>query len=355
MLINLFTKQVATVSGIVFTIIFFAVFTTSERMTRKRATEHAELDQFNLEAGEDLTPDALRVRPGNILVMVRNYNTLNNLAAVLNRTETRKQDIVVLHLRFLHGAGEYELAPEQLFSLEEQKLFTRALALAERNGKTVHLAVAAATEKWDAILRSAQSLKSSTVVLGPSPTKSVTEEARTAGLAWERLPDPKPQLMLEIIFPSGQEHIFYLGPHAPRLTAKEIDLLHSIWLELSSEVAPEEIHHYDVVHLALNELRQELADGQRQAGLRDYVFTFRKSRIDVRRIINFCARKMKKQRLLAYLHHHPEELRPWGTIIVYAAITEYDVYPRNSYSMSIKLELKRDVVDRNLTTWSKCR
>jgi hypothetical protein len=261
----------------------------------------------------------------------------------------------VLHLRFLHGVGEYELAPEQLFSLEEQKLFTRALALAERNGKTVHLAVAAATEKWDAILRSAQSLKSSTVVLGPSPTKSVTEEARTAGLAWERLPDPKPQLMLEIIFPSGQEHIFYLGPHAPRLTAKEIDLLHSIWLELSSEVAPEEIHHYDVVHLALNELRQELADGQRQAGLRDYVFTFRKSRIDVRRIINFCARKMKKQRLLAYLHHHPEELRPWGTIIVYAAITEYDVYPRNSYSMSIKLELKRDVVDRNLTTWSKCR
>src|SRR5215813_765881 len=167
--INLFTKQVATVSGIVFTIIFFAVFTTSERMTRKKATEHAELDQFNLEAGEDLTPEALRVRPGNILVMVRNYNTLNNLATVLNRTETRKQDIILLHLRFLHGVGEYELAPEQLFSLEEQKLFTRSLELAEKKGKTIHLAVAAATEKWDAILRSAQSLQSSTVVLGPSP------------------------------------------------------------------------------------------------------------------------------------------------------------------------------------------
>jgi amino acid transporter len=263
-IINLFTKEVATLSGIAFTIIFFAVFTTSERMTRKRATEHAELDQFNLEAGENLTPEALRVRPGNILVMVRNYNTLNNLDAVLNRTETRKQDIVVLHLRFLHGVGEYELAPEQLFSLEEQKLFTRSLGLAEKKGKTIHLAVAAATEKWDAILRAAQSLQSSTVVLGPSPTKAVTEEARTAGLAWERLPDPKPQLMLEILFPTGQEHIFYLGPHAPRLTAKEIDLLHSIWLELSNDVAPEEIHHHDVIHFALNELRQELDDGRRQ-------------------------------------------------------------------------------------------
>jgi len=267
-LINLFTKQVATLSGVAFTIIFFGVFSVSERMTRKRATAHAELDQFNLEPGEDLTPDVLGVRPGNILVMVRNYNTLHNLGAVLDRADSHKQDVVVLHLRFLHGIGEYELSPEQLFSLEEQKLFTRALELAEKKGKPVHLAVAAATEKWDAILRAAQSLESSTVVLGPSPTKPVTEEARTAGLAWERLPDPKPQLTLEILFPSGQEHIFYLGPHTPCLTPKEIDLLHSIWLELSSDLAPQEIHHHDVVHFALNELRQELGNSQREEVLR---------------------------------------------------------------------------------------
>src|SRR5437660_700263 len=198
-LINLFTKQVATLSGVAFTIIFFGVFTASERMTKKRVTAHAELDQFNLEPGEDLTPDTLGVRPGNILVMVRNYNTLNNLAVVLDRADPRKQDVVVLHLRFLHGVGEYELAPEQLFSLEEQKLFTRALGLAEKKGKTIHLAVAAATEKWDAILRAAQSLKSSTVVLGPSPTKPVAEEARTAGLAWEGLPDPTRQLTPEVL------------------------------------------------------------------------------------------------------------------------------------------------------------
>src|SRR6266496_4028386 len=267
-IINLFTKEVATLSGVAFTIIFFGVFTTAERMTKKRASAHAELDQFNLEAGDDLTPEALRVRPGNILVMVRNYNTLHNLGVVLDRTNPRKQDVVVLHLRFLHGVGEYELAPEQLFSLEEQKLFTRALELAEKKGKTVHLSVAAATEKWDAILRAAQSLESSTVVLGPSPTKSVTEEARTAGLAWERLPDPKPLLTLEILFPTGQEHIFYLGPHAPHLTPKEVDLLHGIWLELSSDVAPEEIHHHDVIHFALDELRQDLSNSQREEVLR---------------------------------------------------------------------------------------
>jgi len=264
--INLFTKEVATMSGVAFTIIFFAVFEISEKITRRRASAHAELDQFNIEPGDDLTPKALGVRSGNILVMVRNYNTLYNLGAVLDRVDARKQDVVALHMRFLGraDAGEYELEPEQLFSSEEQTLFTRALALAEKKGKTIHLAVAGATEKWDAILRSAQSLESSAVVLGASPNRPLAEEARIAGLAWERLPDPKPQLALEVYSPTGQEHIFYLGPHAPHLTPKEVDLLHGIWLELSCDVAPEELHHHDVVHFALEELRQELSNAQRE-------------------------------------------------------------------------------------------
>src|ERR1700758_4241099 len=91
----------------------------------------------------------------------------------------------------------------------------------------------------------------------------VTEQARASGLAWERMPEPRPRVTREIFTPSGQEHIFYLGPHTPRLTPKEIDLLHSIWLELSDSVAPEELHHHDVVHFALEELRRDLADERR--------------------------------------------------------------------------------------------
>jgi hypothetical protein len=195
---------------------------------------------------------------------------------VLDRVDTHNQDVVALHLRFLQraGSGEYELEPEQLFSLEEQTLFTRSLELAEKKGKTIHLAVAAATEKWDAILRAAQGLQSGEVVLGSSPNSPVAEDARLAGLAWERLPDPKPQLTLEVLTPGGQEHIFYLGPHAPRLTLKEIDLLHSLWLELSTGVAPEELHHHDVVHFALEELRQDLSRDRREeilGGLRRHL------------------------------------------------------------------------------------
>jgi hypothetical protein len=264
-IINLLTKQVATISGVAFTLIFFAIFSITERTTRKRSTEHAELDQFNLEASNDLTPENLGVRPGNVLVMVRNYNALDNLSAVLDRIDPHKKDVVVLHLRFLQrtGGGEYELTHEQLFSFEEQRLFTRALELAEKKGKTIHLAVAAATEKWDAILRAAQSLQSSAVALGASPHTPVVEDARIAGLAWERLADPKPQLALQFYFSTGRDEIFYLGPHAPHLTPKEIDLLHGIWLELSTEVAPDEIHHHDVVHFALEELAHDIHNSQR--------------------------------------------------------------------------------------------
>jgi len=264
-LINLLTKQVATISGVAFTLIFFAIFSITEKTTKKRATEHAELDQFNLEASNDLTPERLGVRPGNVLAMVRNYNTLHNLSAVLDRIDPHKKDVVALHLRFLQrsGGGEYELTHDQLFSLEEQKLFTRALEVAEKKGKTIHLAVAAATDKWEAILRAAQSLQSSAVALGASPNTAVVEDARLAGLAWERLADPKPQLALQFYYPSGQDQIFYLGPHAPHLTPKEIDLLHGIWLELSNEVAPDEIHHHDVVHFALEELQYDMKNSRR--------------------------------------------------------------------------------------------
>jgi hypothetical protein len=123
------------------------------------------------------------------------------------------------------------------------------------------LSVAAASEIWEGILRSAYSLQASTIVLAPSAKMPEAEEARYAGLAWERLPEPKPHLTLEIFTPDGLEEIFYLGPHAPHLTPKEIDLLHSLWLRFSAELAPDEVHHHDIVHFALNELRDELASG----------------------------------------------------------------------------------------------
>ncbi len=49
-------------------------------------------------------------------------------------------------------------------------------------------------------------------------------------------------MTLGVLTPTGHEEIFYLGPHAPRLTPKEIDLLHNVWLESSDRLPAEELH-----------------------------------------------------------------------------------------------------------------
>jgi hypothetical protein len=126
-------------------------------------------------------------------------------------------------------------------------------------------------------------LQSSTVVAGSSSKMPVIEQARAIGLTWERMAEPRPRVTLEIFAPSGQEQIFYLGPHAPRLTPKEIDLLHRIWLQLSDKLPGEEIHHHDIVHFALDEVEREMDEGQENAvleRLRQHVHNIQGNRLD---------------------------------------------------------------------------
>src|SRR5262249_8074007 len=76
-LTNLFTKSVATKTGVAFSIAFFTIFTLSERLNkRKLAQSQTQIcDQFQLVQRETIGHKAIEVRPGNVLVAVRDYNT----------------------------------------------------------------------------------------------------------------------------------------------------------------------------------------------------------------------------------------------------------------------------------------
>ncbi|HMD42686.1 MAG TPA: APC family permease [Candidatus Acidoferrum sp.] len=267
--VNLFTKKEATIAGVTFSIFLFIVFTISEKYTahRRGSVQHVEMDQFHLAMEGDLTPEAVGARPGNILVPVSNVHALYHLGNVLDRVKPGRRDVVVLHVRLLRrsASGEYELDAEQLFGSIEQQLFSQALSVAEKRGKTIRLAVVAANNLWDGILRAAESLESSTIVLGHSPKETTEEQAREIGDAWEKLTDPKPQFNLEIHLPNGDKVYKVLGPHAPNLTGNEVNLLHRLWLRFSESTGALELHHHDVVHFALEEVQKELDDGQEDA------------------------------------------------------------------------------------------
>ena len=261
--VNLFTKPVATVAGGAFSILLYIVFTISERRGRSGGATHVEMDQFNLALEGELTPEGVGARPGNILVPVSNHYALYHLGNVLDRIKPGRRDIVVLHIRLLRrsASGESEMDADQLFGSIEQHLFTQALSMAEKRGKSIRLAVVAANDLWDGILRAATALKSSTIVLGHSAKETTEEQARRIGDAWELLGDQKPQFNLEIHLANGDKVYKVLGPHAPNLTGNEVNLLHRLWLRFSDVLAPQELHHHDVVHFALEEVQKELDDG----------------------------------------------------------------------------------------------
>jgi hypothetical protein len=259
--INVLTKKVATISGLAFTIAFFVIFEASEVYNR-RHRQHAgqESEKFRLDTHEDVTRQTVNVRPGNILVAVRNPNHLQHLERILRKTDTRKMDIVVLSVRALKaGAGETGLEPVQMFAEAETEVFTRVVALAEKSGKHVELMVVPGNDPYDATVQTAARLQSSRIVMGLSPKLTPAEQGAQVGAFWERLPEPRPALSLELVMENQKDVVFFnLGPHPPRLWPEDVDLVHSLWLAVKSKGPGAKLHHRDIVGVALRRMAREL-------------------------------------------------------------------------------------------------
>ena len=160
----------------------------------------------------------LGIRPGNVLVTVRDYNTLSHLKWVLERIDTKEQDVVVMSARVSQfGAAAYDLSTEQIFSDYEQRLFTRTVSVAENFGKHVSLLVVPAVDVWSAIVQTASNLESSAVVSGLSSKMTGQEQAFALGRAWEADPEPKRQFVLQIVHPR------HAGGHVPYWAAYPVD------------------------------------------------------------------------------------------------------------------------------------
>ena len=270
-IVNLFTKQYATVFGVTFTVAFFLVFTISERINLRRHKNLKErhVEHFNLQQQPRIDASSLHARPGCVLVAVRNAGNLQHLRRTLQKTDLRRNDIVVMTVRPMAPDSEYALKGEQVFGPDESSLFTNVVNVAEKEGKPVELLVIPAVDPFDAVVQTANQLKVSRLVTGVSPRMSSDELARRIGLAWERLPEPRHPFSLEIITPDRPSTFVNLGPHPPQLWPEDIDRLHELWLRLSSEDAlGSKLHHRDVVGLALRLLERELGGEEREEVLR---------------------------------------------------------------------------------------
>src|SRR6266496_3631546 len=97
-IVNLFTKSLATEAGVGFAAAFFLIFTISERANRHKhalAEQHLQ-EHFQLLQRDTVDRGGLGIRPGNVLVTVRDYNTLNHLKWALERIAPKDHDTVVM-------------------------------------------------------------------------------------------------------------------------------------------------------------------------------------------------------------------------------------------------------------------
>ncbi len=280
--VNILTKKVATISGLGFTLAFFLLFVLSERYhAPRRAGHRQELEKFLLETPAHVSADVVRIRPGGVLVPVRNPNQLDHVRKALEKTDTRKLDIVVLRIKRVTeaGSGEHDVTAEQVFSRDVAELFSKVVTLAEKAGKHVELMVVPGVDPNAVMVQTAHRLQSSLIVLGQSGSVSAAQQAKYIGDAWEELPQPRPQISVEIVKQDGQSRYYNLGPHPPRLWPEDVELLHRLWLNLSAEGFGHRLHHRDVVRVALRRLDAQMRSSQAEeirGELRQEVFRGKK-------------------------------------------------------------------------------
>ena len=261
-LVNLATKSVATISGIIFAAVFFVIFSISERRNAKQhlLNQRQMKEHFQLDHEDVVSRETVGVRPGGVMVTMRDAANPFALKRALSRTSTDEQDVVVLTVRMMGAGGPEYLGPEdQIFSEHEQMVFTKAISVAESFGKKVSLLVVPAGDIFAALMQTANSLEVDSVISGLSTKMTPEDQAFHIGQAWEALPEPKRQLNFYVINPSGESKVYYLGPHAPSLRPDDVQLVHRLWLNLRRDPSIQDLHHSDIITYALTRLASQYA------------------------------------------------------------------------------------------------
>ena len=258
--VNLFTKVSATISGVLFAAALFIIFSLSERDNKRRhalASQQMQ-EHFQLEHQDEVGRESLEIRPGAVVVTMRDVTATFTLKWALTHTDTEEQDLVVLAARMMGAGGpEYVDASEQLFSEHEQMLFTKVVSVAESFGKHISLLVVPAGDIFAAVVQTANSLEAAAVVSGQSTKLSPQEQAYHVGQAWEALPEPKRQFTYYIIKPDGDSLSFHIGPHTPALQPDDVELVHRLWLNLRRAPDMQHLHHSDILTYALTRVANE--------------------------------------------------------------------------------------------------
>lgn len=188
-LANLFTKQAATVSGLIFTAAFLAVFMLTERYyeRRRRGAKHEHLEQFNQELAQEISAASLELtRPYRKLVAIRSTQNLYMLDKALAETDPDTTDVVVMTAKVTPQGGETGAGDVDLDSYD-QHLMTAVVEHAERAGKNVKPFIVQTNNPLHAVLKTAKDLGVQELVMGASNKFTAEEQLDQITFYWINL------------------------------------------------------------------------------------------------------------------------------------------------------------------------
>ncbi len=234
-IVNLFTKSVATVSGIVFAAGFFIIF------YRLRAAEPAQA-RADRAADEGSLPARA---PGHGQPRVGGHPPRRRDGDHARRRQSPGAEVDALpHQHRGAGRGGHQRAHDGRgrpgVSERRGPELQRARADALHQGRLGcrelwQEGLAAGGSRRRCLRRAGAGRKLAGGGLGGFRSfnpMTAEDQAFHMGQAWEALPEPKRQFNFYVVAPSGEVKVFYIGPHAPALSPDDVQLVHRLWLNM---------------------------------------------------------------------------------------------------------------------------
>jgi nucleotide-binding universal stress UspA family protein len=182
---NFLTKEVATVSGLGFTLVFFAIFTISERVHKRhrRGREHEHLEQFNQQTAEEITAESLGLtKMYRKLVAIRSTNNLFMLEKALAETDPETTGVVVMTAK-VAPIGDSKVDQVDLDRYDQQ-LMTAVVQRAERAGKEVKPVIVPTNNPLFAVIKMAKDIQAHELIMGASNKYTADEQLEQIGFYW---------------------------------------------------------------------------------------------------------------------------------------------------------------------------
>ncbi|HZU36180.1 MAG TPA: amino acid permease [Gemmataceae bacterium] len=184
-LLNLVTKEVATIGGVTFTFAFFVVFSVTEYLHERklRGMRYEHLEQFTEQTAEEITPGSLGLtKHYRKLVAIRSPQNLFMLEKALDETDPDTTGVVVMTAKVI-PQGDTVATPGELDTYDQQ-LMTAVLQRAEKAGKEVKPLIIPTNNPLFAVIRTAKDLQVQELVMGASNKYTADEQLEQIAFYW---------------------------------------------------------------------------------------------------------------------------------------------------------------------------